>query len=113
MTQTEDTIRTVQSFWDANPCGSRLSVQTGRAEYFAEIEAMRYAHEPHIPKIAKFKDFRGKRVLEIGTGIGTDGLQFQTNGADYVGVDLTLSGQALAREQFVLAGHGGKLKVGN
>ncbi|HYJ91387.1 MAG TPA: class I SAM-dependent methyltransferase [Pyrinomonadaceae bacterium] len=111
MTQTEDTIRTVQSFWDANPCGSRLSVQTGRAEYFAEIEAMRYAHESHIPKIAKFKDFRGKRVLEIGTGIGTDGLQFQTNGADYVGVDLTLAGPQLAKEQFGLAGYDGKFSV--
>jgi len=108
-----DSIRAIQAFWDANPCGSRLSDSAGRHEYFAEIEAKRYSHESHIPGIARFADFKGKRVLEIGTGIGTDGLQFQANGAEYMGVDLTLAGPRLAREQFSLAGYPGDLMVGN
>src|SRR5690348_14938600 len=112
MSQASTSIKSVQAFWDANPCGSRSSQNADRSEYFSEIEARRYSHESHIPKVARFGEFCGKRVLEIGDGIGTDGLQFQTNGADYVGIDLTPSGQALAREQFVLAGHGGKLIVG-
>jgi ubiquinone/menaquinone biosynthesis C-methylase UbiE len=106
-------IRTVQAFWDANPCGSRLSEREDRSGYFAEIESRRYSHESHIPQIARFQDFRGKRVLEIGTGVGTDGLQFQTNGADYIGIDLTLAGPKLAKEQFGLAGYAGNLVVGN
>lgn len=106
-------IRSIQSFWDANPCGSRSSERTERAEYFAEIEAYRYGHESHIPGVARFRDFDGKRVLELGSGIGTDGLQFRTNGADYVGIDLTLAGQRLAKEQFSLAGYDGKLTVAN
>jgi ubiquinone/menaquinone biosynthesis C-methylase UbiE len=106
-------IRAIRAFWDANPCGSRLSDEPERREYFAEIEAKRYSHESHIPQIARFDDFKGKNVLEIGTGIGTDGLQFQMNGANYVGVDLTLAGQRLAKEQFGLAGYESDVIVGN
>ena len=106
-------IKAVQAFWDANPCGSRLSDQPERRQYFAEIEAKRYSHESHIPRIARFEDFEGKHVLEIGTGIGTDGLQFETNGACYIGIDLTPAGQKLAKEQFALAGCEGNLMVGN
>ena len=108
-----ENIKAVQAFWDSNPCGSRLSDEPGRREYFAEIEAKRYSHESHISRIARFEDFKEKRVLEIGTGIGTDGLQFQSNGADYVGIDLTLAGQRLAKEQFGLAGCESNVMVGN
>jgi len=108
-----DNIRAVQAFWDANPCGSRLSDEPERRGYFAEIESKRYAHESHIPEIARFGDFEGKRVLEIGTGIGTDALQFQKHGAQCVGIDLTLAGQKLAKEQFSLVGHDSSLMVGN
>jgi ubiquinone/menaquinone biosynthesis C-methylase UbiE len=106
-------VVSVQKFWDSNPCGSRLSSHTERRTYFAEIEARRYAHEPHISTIARFSEFRDRRVLEIGTGLGTDGLQFQKNGARYVGIDLTLAGQKLTSEQFRLAGYDGSFSVGN
>ena len=106
-------IATVQDFWDANPCGSRLSESEDRAAYFAEIERKRYAHEPHIREIARFEDFREKRVLEIGTGIGTDALQFIRGGADHTGIDLTHAGPDLAQEQCRLNGFSGKFTVGN
>lgn len=103
----------MQAFWDANPCGSQLSNAGDRVRYFADIETRRYAHEPHIPAVAKFNDFKGKRVLEIGTGIGTDALQFAKGGANHIGIDLTFAGPRLAQEQFELAGFSGKFTVGN
>src|SRR6059036_2232811 len=106
-----DDIKSVQAFWDSHPCGSGLSAQQDRRAYFAEIASKRYAHESHIPRIAKFADFSNKRVLEIGTGVGTDGLQFRKNGARYVGIDLTLTGPKLAKEQFELKGFEGDLSV--
>ena len=106
-------IATVQAFWDANPCGSQLSDAHERAQYFADIESRRYAHEPHIPVVARFSDYKDKRVLEIGTGVGTDALQFQRAGADHVGIDLTFAGPKLGKEQFQLSGFPGKFTVGN
>ena len=111
MTQATRSIRTIQAFWDSHPCGHDLSDSQERREYFAEIAHRRYSHEPHIRAVARFSDFAGKRVLEIGNGMGTDGLQFQQNGADYFGVDLTFAGQQLAREQFSLSGPRAQLTV--
>jgi ubiquinone/menaquinone biosynthesis C-methylase UbiE len=90
-----------------------LSGADDRSGYFAEIERRRYAHEPHIRAIARFDDFKNKRVLEIGTGMGTDALQFIRAGADHTGIDLTHAGPELAREQCGLNGLSGKFTVGN
>ncbi len=47
--------------------------------------------------MADFDRANGKRVLEIGCGVGTDGAQFAKAGADYVGMDLSPASVRLAR----------------
>ena len=106
-------IEEVRSFWDAHPCGSRTSEESDRVAYFLDIERERYARESHIPVVARFDQFAGKRVLEVGCGIGTDGIQFARRGADYVGVDLSPASVALAQEQFDLFAVDGTLTVAN
>ncbi|HEX9614821.1 MAG TPA: class I SAM-dependent methyltransferase, partial [Bacteroidota bacterium] len=44
----------------------------------------------------------GKRVLEVGCGMGTDLLQYATGGANVVGCDLTLRHLQLATKRFSL-----------
>jgi ubiquinone/menaquinone biosynthesis C-methylase UbiE len=100
--QRAPTIEAVRRFWDENPCGSRRSVRSDRRGYFREISEQRYRGEPHILRIARFEEFQDRDVLEIGCGIGTDGVQFARHGARYVGVDLTPAAITLAREQFDL-----------
>src|SRR3989441_1561410 len=64
----------VRAFWQAHPCGTKFSdAEIGTREFFARIEAHRYAKEWHIPEAADFAGARGLRVLEIGCGLGTDG----------------------------------------
>src|SRR6266516_2828584 len=97
----EPSIHEVERFWNANPCNSTLSTeQKDHRKYFDEIEAARYAKEPHVPLVARFADFRGKEVLEIGCGVGTDGVQFARNGARYTGIDLTPRAIELSQERF-------------
>lgn len=89
----------VREFWQAHPCGSKFSDSAiGSPEFFARVEAHRYAKEWHIPQAADFGSARGLKVLEVGCGIGTDGLRFAKAGAKYTGVDLTEAAVDLAKK---------------
>ena len=108
------TVHNVQQFWNSHPCQSDLSGASERKQYFAEISSKRYGgREWHVPLVARFPDFKGRDVLEIGCGIATDGLEFARHGARYVGVDLTSQAIEMARERFALFSVPGSFYLAN
>jgi 2-polyprenyl-3-methyl-5-hydroxy-6-metoxy-1,4-benzoquinol methylase len=93
-------IDSVRNYWNNRPCNIRHSTQpVGTREYFDEVEARKYLVEPHIPAFADFERWRGKKVLEIGCGIGTDTINFARRGAQVTTVDLSDKSMALARQR--------------
>lgn len=102
MTQTfaQTPIERVRDYWNRRPCNIRHSTKpVGTREYFDEVEARKYLVEPHIPGFAQFEQWRGKRVLEIGCGLGTDTMNFARAGAIVTAVDLSQESLDLARQR--------------
>jgi SAM-dependent methyltransferase len=95
----------VRRYWEAEPCGTTtVATQPGTLEFFAQVEQERYRLEPFIPGFAEFARWKGRRVLEIGVGLGTDFVRFVRTGADAVGIDLTEAAVESVRAR--LAGDG-------
>ena len=93
-------IERVKEFWDRRPCNIRHSPKpVGTREYFDEVEARKYFVEPHIPRFAQFERWRGKKVLEIGCGIGTDTINFARHGAWVTAVELSERSLEIARKR--------------
>jgi ubiquinone/menaquinone biosynthesis C-methylase UbiE len=98
-------IERVRDYWNQRPCNIRHSTQpVGTREYFDEVEARKYRVESHIPGFAEFEKWRGKKVLEIGCGIGTDTTNFARHGAQVTSVDLSETSLALARQRIGVYG---------
>jgi ubiquinone/menaquinone biosynthesis C-methylase UbiE len=107
-------IKEVESYWNNRPCNIKHSpAEIGTLEYFNEVEQRKYFVEPHILDFADFPSWRGKKVLEIGCGIGTDAVNFAKTGADYTGVELSLESLNLAKKRFEVFGLNGEFILDN
>ena len=71
----------------------------GSREYFDQVEARKYLVESHIPGFADYPRWAGRRVLEIGCGLGTETMNFARAGARVTAVDLSRRSLELARQR--------------
>lgn len=90
----------VRQHWEEYPCGTSTADATpGTPDFYFQVERERYRLEPYILPFADFERWRGRRVLEVGVGLGTDFVRFARAGADCVGIDLTEAAVAAVRER--------------
>jgi SAM-dependent methyltransferase len=108
------TLNEVKEYWNTRPCNVKHSQAIiGSKEYFDEVEKRKYFVEPHIPAFAEFERWKGKKVLEIGCGIGTDAVNFARAGAEYTGVELSEESLTLTKNRFEIYGLTGRLECAN
>jgi SAM-dependent methyltransferase len=91
-TSTADEKDRAREQWTHDPAGAVYgrAHEFGTRAFFDEVERHRYEeYAPWMPEVMGFSDFAGKRLLEVGCGMGTDLLQFARGGANVTGVDLT------------------------
>ena len=108
------TIEEVKKFWNDRPCNVRhSSKEVGTEEYFNEVERKKFFVEPHILDFTNFEQWNGRKVLEIGCGLATVGINFALHGAEYTGVELSEESLSLAKKRFEVFGQDGAFYSGN
>lgn len=96
----EVSIKKIKEYWNQHPCNALGSSSlVGTKQYFDEVESFKYFIEPHIIKFAEFEKWKGKEILEIGCGIGTDTINFARAGANVTAVDLSEKSLDSARQR--------------
>ena len=106
--------RRAREQWTDNPCGAHVArdLEFGTREYFDQIEDYRYrVASPWMKQDLPFSAYRGKSLIEIGCGTGTDLLQFARGGAIVTGVDLTPRSIEIARKRFEVYGLPGQFMI--
>ena|SRR6266849_2975355 len=100
---TDPSNEIVRTYWEKNPCGASRKlvgdVPELSREWFERIEEYRYSVEPFIHSVAQFTRYSGKKVLEVGVGVGTDHLQWARAGAECYGIDLTEAAVQITRSR--------------
>lgn len=101
----------VRAFWDEAACGERMLLPSADRAGFTSQAAERYRLEPYILDFARFGSWSGKRVLEIGVGLGADHQRFVEAGAVCTGIDLTPRAVEMTRRRLEVFGLVSDLRV--
>ncbi|HYD98269.1 MAG TPA: class I SAM-dependent methyltransferase [Alphaproteobacteria bacterium] len=75
--------------WEAYPCGIHLPVgKPGTREFYTNLRRFKYEVDyPEILRMARFEEGRGRKVLEVGCGLGSDTQTWLEHGADLTSID--------------------------
>jgi SAM-dependent methyltransferase len=102
--------RAVRHYWNERIHDLEMTSRPpGTREFFEELDEYRFDKLAYLPKVVDFTGYKGRRLLEVGCGIGTDLARFARGGARVVGIDLSETAVRLARAN--LAQHGGRPAV--
>jgi 2-polyprenyl-3-methyl-5-hydroxy-6-metoxy-1,4-benzoquinol methylase len=110
----EDLIRAIRTYWNERIHDLEIARHpVGTKEFFRELAAYRYEKLDYLPKVVDFSGYRGKKLLEVGCGIGLDLARFARGGSIVTGVDLAEVSVNLAIKNFGLTGVTGDVRVMN
>ena len=91
----------VRDYWNRHIHDLEITTHpVGSPGFFADLDQYHFEKLHHLPRLVGFENYRGRAVLEVGCGAGTDLVRFARGGAVVTGVDLSASAIALARQNF-------------
>lgn len=113
-TGNDDLIKEIRTYWNERIHDAELSSHAiGSLGFFNDLDEYHFDKLRYLPKLVNYGGYKGKKILEIGCGIGTDLARFAEGGAEVTAVDLSDSAIELAEKNFELRSLDGNLQVMN
>ena len=101
MQPSDERLQTIQNYWNERIHDLDMTTQPiGTREFFDDLDDYRFDKLRYLPNLVDFNGYRGRDLLEVGCGIGTDLLRFARGGAKVTGVDLAHRSIELAQANF-------------
>lgn len=98
-------IAEIQRYWNERIHDLEMTKHpVGTREFFDDLDDYRFDKLHYLPRLVDFSKYRGRTLLEVGCGIGTDLVRFAGGGALVTGVDLSSTAIELAKQNFALHG---------
>ena len=108
------TTEEVRDFWQSNPlCASGIPHPLGSKEFFEVYDTQREEIEsiPYSCALHEYRNFKGKKVLDVGCGNGYVLAKYAQEGAEVFGIDITQAGVDLCKKRFEFIGLKGEFRV--
>jgi len=107
-------LEAIRVYWNEHIHDLEVAQEpVGSAGFFAELDEYRFDKLRYLPQLVDFGGYRGRKLLEVGCGVGIDLARFARGGAIVTGVDLAEVAIDLARANFAQNGLPGSLHVMN
>jgi len=91
----------IRAYWNARIHDLEITKHpVGSKGFFADLDEYHFDKLHHLLRLIPFEAYRGRRVLEVGCGAGTDLARFARYGARVTGIDIANSAIGLARLNF-------------
>ena len=98
-------IDEIQRYWNQRIHDLEMTDEpVGTLAFFDDLDEYRFDKLRYLPQLVDFSGFRGRQLIEVGCGIGTDLVRFARGGARVTGVDLAPTAIDLARKNLMLHG---------
>ena len=93
----------VRTYWNERIHDLEMTNQpVGTRAFFDELDDYRFDKLAYLPQVIDFGGYQGKRLVEVGCGVGTDLVRFARGGARVLGVDLSETAVTLARQNLAV-----------
>ena len=107
-------IDSIREYWNKNIHDIEIAkYPIGTREFFDNLETYHFEKLEYLPRIVSFNGYKGKRLLEVGCGLGIDLVHFAKGGAKVYGIDVAEKAIKLAEKNFELHGVNGELHIMN
>ena len=98
-------LEATRAYWDENVTNWKVATQDHDSlGFFEELEQYRFEKLHYLPQLVDYNAYAGKKVLDVGCGLGNDTSRFAKGGAEITGVDISSKAVAMSKRNFELRG---------